>query len=671
MSPSRCFAHHLKTVGSLLLPALLIPSIHVGIAEAGEFRQSYRPIPNQYIVIMKGAATSSNPSLPADISVKANQIRDRFRGSRIHHTWNRAVRGLTVQMSAAQAHSLAFDTDVALVEEDSRITINTLQSSPAWGLDRIDQINLPLDSGYSFNTTADSVTAYVIDTGVANSHSDFFGRVSNGYTAFLAADGSPSFEDCNGHGTHVAGTIGGATYGVAKGVKLVNIRVLDCTGSGTTSGVISGVNWVTQNRTLPAVANMSLGGGLSSALDLAVQNSIASGVTYVVAAGNENTLACNSSPAHVPEAITVGATDVSDKRASFSNYGSCLDIFAPGVNIKSSWFTSATASASLSGTSMASPHVAGVAALFLANQPGATPSTVSTALTSSASVGKVLNTGKGSPNRLLFSSDSSITPMPDTTPPTITLTSPSLGQSLIGTTILSATATDNVAISKVDFYVDSVLVGSSTSSPYSANWNSASVPNGDHQLTAKATDSSGLTAITNPLQVTVANSVAAPACGKSSQLIANNGFELGEVNWAASTGVINNSTTDAAYSGTWKAKLGGMGETTSQYLSQIVGIPVDGCSANLSVYLKISSAETTKKRVYDTFTIRVVNPATGRLIKTLGTYSNLNKSAAYRLFNFDLLAFKGKTVRLEMISNEDASFATSFLVDDTVINITQ
>ncbi|MFN5746492.1 MAG: S8 family serine peptidase [Methylococcaceae bacterium] len=649
----------------------MIPALCVGIAEAGEFRQSYRPIPNQYIVIMRSPTTSSERSPTAEISVKANQIRSRFRGSRIHSTWNRAVRGLTVQMSAAQARSLAHDTDVALVEEDSRITINTLQSTPVWGLDRIDQINLPLDAGYTFNTLADNVTAYVIDTGIATSHSDLFGRVINGYSAFLAADGSPSFEDCNGHGTHVAGTIGGSTYGVAKGVKLVNIRVLDCTGSGTTSGVISGVNWVTQNRTLPAVANMSLGGGLSPALDLAVQNSIASGVTYVVAAGNENTLACNSSPAHVPEAITVGATDVSDNRASFSNYGSCVDLFAPGVNIKSSWFTSTTASTSLSGTSMASPHVAGAAALFLANQPGATPSTVSTAITSSASVGKVQNPGNGSPNRLLFSGDGSIAPAPDSTPPTITLTSPSLGQSLTGTTIVSANASDNVGVSKVDFYVDSILVASSTSSPYSASWNSASVPDGAHQFSAKATDSSGLTAITNPLQVTVANNIAIPACGKSSQLIANNGFELGAVNWTATSGVINNSATDEAYSGTWKAKLGGMGKTTTHKLSQIVGIPVDACSASLSLYLKISTTETTKTRAYDTFTIRVVNPASGRVIKTLGNYSNLNKSATYRLINFDLLAYRGKTVRLEMISNEDVSFATSFLVDDTVLNITQ
>ena len=242
--------------------------------------------------------------------------------------------------------------------------------------------------------------AYIIDTGIRSTHSDFGGRATSGYDAI---DGG-SADDCNGHGTHVAGTVGGTTYGVAKGVSLVAVRVLDCGGSGTTSGVIAGVNWVTSNHGAgqPAVANMSLGGGASSALDTAVSNSIADGVTYALAAGNSNANACNSSPARTPNAITVGATTSSDARASFSNYGTCVDIFAPGSSITSAWYTSNTATNTISGTSMASPHVAGAAAVYLEANPSATPAQVASALIAAATTGKVTSPGTGSPNRLLY-----------------------------------------------------------------------------------------------------------------------------------------------------------------------------------------------------------------------------------------------------------------------------
>jgi subtilisin family serine protease len=244
------------------------------------------------------------------------------------------------------------------------------------------------------------VTAYVIDTGIRFSHSQFNGRATSG---FDAVDGG-SADDCNGHGTHVAGTIGGSTYGVAKGVTLVAVRVLSCSGSGTTSGVISGVNWVTSNHQAgrPAVANMSLGGGVSTALDTAVRNSIADGVTYAIAAGNSNANACNASPARVSTALTIGATDSSDRRASFSNFGTCVDWFAPGVSITSAWWTSNTATNTISGTSMATPHTAGVAALYLQTSPTASPATVRSALVANATAGVVVNRGNGSPNALLF-----------------------------------------------------------------------------------------------------------------------------------------------------------------------------------------------------------------------------------------------------------------------------
>jgi subtilisin family serine protease len=247
------------------------------------------------------------------------------------------------------------------------------------------------------------VNAYIIDTGIRFTHNEFGGRAGSG---FDAVDGGAA-DDCNGHGTHVSGTVGGSTYGVAKNVHLVAVRVLDCGGSGTTAGVIAGIDWVTANHVSPAVANMSLGGGASTTLDNAVVAAIASGVSFAVAAGNGNFLgigvnACNSSPARVPAALTVGATNKNDKRASFSNFGSCVDLFAPGVDITSSWYSSNTATNTISGTSMSSPHVAGVAALYLQGNPGASPATVSAALIANATTGVVTSPGAGSPNRLLF-----------------------------------------------------------------------------------------------------------------------------------------------------------------------------------------------------------------------------------------------------------------------------
>jgi subtilisin family serine protease len=264
-------------------------------------------------------------------------------------------------------------------------------------LDRIDQRSLPLNGQYNYTYTGSGVTAYIIDTGILFSHNDFGGRASKGYDAF-----GGNGVDCNGHGTHVAGTVGGATYGVAKRVTLKAVRVLNCSGSGSTSGVIAGVNWVSNNHTASSVANMSLGGSVSTSLDSAVSNSIAHGVVYAIAAGNSNANACNYSPARVSSAITVGATTSSDARASYSNYGSCLDIFAPGSSIKSDWYTSNTATNTISGTSMATPHVTGVAALYLQQHPGSSPTTVRNAMRTYGTLNKVTGAGSGSPNVLLY-----------------------------------------------------------------------------------------------------------------------------------------------------------------------------------------------------------------------------------------------------------------------------
>lgn len=346
-------------------------------------------VQNSWIVVLKDGSTAS----AADLGVTPV------------HTYRSALQGFSATMSKAKAAGLAADPRVAYVEQNATVRLNDTQPNATWGIDRIDQRDLPLSKTYTYNTSASNVNAYIIDTGIRTSHSEFGGRASVGTDT---VGGGQNGQDCQGHGTHVAGTVGGSTYGVAKGVNLIAVRVLDCLGSGTTAGVIAGVDWVTANAKKPAVANMSLGGGANTSLDNAVKKSIASGVSYSIAAGNGNILgwpqnACNVSPARVPEAITVGATDSSDKRASFSNYGTCLDLFAPGVGITSSWKGSDTATNTISGTSMATPHTAGVAALYLATHATATPAQVRDAVVNNATSGKVQDPRTGSPNKLLYS----------------------------------------------------------------------------------------------------------------------------------------------------------------------------------------------------------------------------------------------------------------------------
>jgi subtilisin family serine protease len=361
-----------------------------------KLRKNANKIENSYIVVLDDTVVGEKG--PRSIAPYiASELAGSHRGQ-LKHVYQNAINGFAVEMSAEDAERLSQDFRVKYVEEDGVVTLDATQSNPPWGLDRIDQRNRPLNATYTFNWTGAGVRVYVIDTGIRTAHTQFGGRASNVFDAF-----GGNGQDCHGHGTHVAGTVGGSTFGVAKSSLPRGVRVLNCSGSGSNSGVIAGVDWVRLNHVAPAVANMSLGGGISSALDTAVNNLHNAGVTIAVAAGNSNANACNSSPARAANAITVGSTTTTDARSSFSNFGTCLDLFAPGSGILSAWFTSNTATATLSGTSMASPHVAGVAALFKQANPSASSTTIRNAIVNNATTNVVGNPGTGSPNRLLYS----------------------------------------------------------------------------------------------------------------------------------------------------------------------------------------------------------------------------------------------------------------------------
>ena len=376
------------------------PAAPPAVTDAGQPAESRaaaadeaRPIPEQYIVVFDDGVSDA-PGLARRLGAGS--------GATVRHVYEHAIKGFSARMSEQAAAAIARNPNVAYVEQDQEVSVSTTQSNATWGLDRIDQRALPLSTTYAYNNTGAGVTAYIIDTGIRLAHNEFGSRAVSGYDA---VDGG-SADDCNGHGTHVAGTVGGTTYGVAKGVSLVAVRVLDCGGSGSWSGVIAGMDWVTANHASPAVANMSLGGGASTAVDDATRRMIASGVATAIAAGNGNRGgrqqdACGYSPARVAEAMTIGATTKTDAKTSWSNYGDCVDFFAPGSGITSAWYTSNTATNTISGTSMASPHAAGVAALYLQGNRTATAQQVRDALYAATTKGIVTSSSTAN-NHLLF-----------------------------------------------------------------------------------------------------------------------------------------------------------------------------------------------------------------------------------------------------------------------------
>ena len=408
-----------------------------------KYKKSERPIPNRFIVVLNDDKGGRENSF-SRAETFSNEL-NTFYSGKIDKQFTSAINGYSVEMSQTDAFKLSEDARVKYVEEDGEVFASSLQPGASWGIDRVDQRDLPLDGNYNFTGMGTGVHAYIIDTGIRVTHQDFGGRAVADFDAFN--DGQNGI-DCNGHGTHVAGTVGSNTFGVAKNVTLHAVRVLNCSAQGSLSDTVSGIDYVTRNHISPAVANISITAtGTSSTLDAAIAKSVASGVTYVVAAGNFNQNACNYSPARSADAITVGASTNIDLRFGVSNYGSCVDIFAPGTSILSTAVWGDTATAFMSGTSMASPHVAGAAALYLETNPTASPAMVAKAITDSATKNVLGSIGAGSPNLLLYSvlegtNSTTPTPTPVSPPPAPTPT-PSNCDGTVYTGSLNGTGDDN------------------------------------------------------------------------------------------------------------------------------------------------------------------------------------------------------------------------------------
>ena len=405
--------HDATAPASLTRPGSRLSSTGVGPDSSPAV---HRAIPGDYIVVFTQDVQDA-PGL-------ARQLVSEHSGA-LHFTYTTALNGFAAHLSDRAVEALRSNPHVERVDTDFVVTSTgtststSTETAPSWGLDRVDQRGLPLNSEYMYSGAGAGVNVYILDSGIRTTHSEFGGRASGAFTVIDDGNGT---NDCFGHGTHVAGTVGGARYGVAKAVNLYAVRVLDCTGNGTWSGIIAGLDWVAKNHVSPAVANMSLGADFVQAANDAVANTVASGVTVVVSAGNNTADACNYSPASAPTALTVGAANWNDYQSAFSNYGPCLDLYAPGESITSSWYSTDSATAMLSGTSMAAPHVTGAVALYLGANPSATPATVSAALVGAATSGALTKLGHQSPNLLLYTASLTGTTTPTASQPIASFT---------------------------------------------------------------------------------------------------------------------------------------------------------------------------------------------------------------------------------------------------------
>ena len=440
-------------------------------------------VPGRYIVVLEDKGAQSLQGMPLEVRKSSDDL-TRTHGGSLRRVYAHALKAFSASLTEEEARRMSEDPRVRYVEQERIFKLQGLQSSPTWGLDRVDQRYHPLDNTYYYEYTGAGVHAYIFDTGVRSTHAEFAGRMGNGFDAIGDGVGT---EDCQGHGTHVAGTLGGATYGVAKQVTIHSVRIITCSGEGTLEQVLAGLDWVTANHVKPAVANMSIGAEGTQAVDDAVMQSIAAGVVYVVAAGNEFVNACTRSPARVPGALTVGATGQMDIMSFFSNYGACVDLFAPGERIDSAWYTGDAHVNTLDGTSMATPHAAGAAALYLEGHPNATPAEVTEELIARSTRSVVEGQDPASPNVLLHTACMGAAGQ---VPPQVALTAPAEGATLTGTVTLSATASDDGSITKVEFYLNGALIGTDTIAPYSLTWNSNEALNGPSTLSVRAFDMS-------------------------------------------------------------------------------------------------------------------------------------------------------------------------------------
>jgi subtilisin family serine protease len=591
--------------------------------------QQFAIIPNQYIVVLQTVESASDT--PAAISAleQANALVAQYGGS-IIYTYDAALYGFAATLSSDGAAAMQSDPLVALIEPDRLVQISqdspeAVQLNATWGLDRIDQRTMPLSGTYSYTDTGAGVHVYIMDTGLVTTHNEFLGRVGNGYTVFddgrgVGVTGCVDDKDRYGHGTHVAGTVGGTTYGVAKDVIIHPVRVLDCNGTGTLSGVIAGVDWVTSNHSKPAVANMSLsGGGPSETLEIAIRNSVDAGITYAVAAGNNSANACDYFPARIAEVLTIGSTTSEDKRSSFSNYGTCVDLFAPGSSILSAGYTSDTSTNFSSGTSMASPHVAGVAALYLQAQPNALPGDVATALLDTATLGILENIGSGSPNLLLYSVD---------------LQSDEVTEQLTATATLTPTPTPT-------------LTPTLTPSPTST-------------LTP---DEPTLTSTPTSTPASTTTPDATP--NVCVEVVSNGDFEAGPTGWEQSSAqgfelLCTQSTCGAGlqpHDGKYLAWLGG-GYNERSRLSQSLTIPKDA-PASLTYWHQIESED------YCGYDFGYVQLIVDDSVHLLTHYSlcNRNDTAGWVEQTIDVSSYAGQEVRLEFYVTNDRSLISNMFID--------